>query len=131
VGALVGADAAGAVLLHAHAAEEAVALAPAASARGVVLLGQRPQRGLGVLDDRALALPALEHAGGRLVGVARGLREVDLHDVVRRPAGQAVALRRVDHVVGGRHQIGDGSDLSQVVVQGVQRLDVGHVGRAA
>ena len=53
VRALVRADAPGAVVLDAHAREDAVAGERAAVGPGVVL-GERPQRGLVVADDRAL-----------------------------------------------------------------------------
>ena len=59
VRALVRADAPGAVVLDAHAREDAVAGERAAVGAGVVL-GQRPQRGLVVAHDGALLLPALE-----------------------------------------------------------------------
>ena len=57
VGALVRADAAGAVVLDAHAREDAVAGAQLPSGPGVVLR-ERPQRGRLVADDDPLVVPA-------------------------------------------------------------------------
>ena len=61
MGALVRADPARAVVLDAHAREQPVAGAAAAVGARVVLL-ERPQRGLGVLDDDALGAPAVSVA---------------------------------------------------------------------
>ena len=88
VRALVGPDPPGAVLLHPHPAEEPASLTPVPAARHVVLLRQGPHGGLGILDHGALSLPAGEGAGGRVIGVARGLGQVDLHHVVGGAASQ-------------------------------------------
>ena len=91
--ALVRADPARAVVLDAHAREQPVAGAAAAVGAGVVLL-ERPQRGLGVLDDDPLGAPAVQRRGGVGVRVAAGgvLRQVDLDGVVRRAGDQLGAL---------------------------------------
>ena len=89
VGALVRADPARAVVLDAHAREQAVARAAAAVRAGVVLLerpqrrarGRRPRR-----RRRATRASVARRVGVRVV--AAGLRQVDLDDVVRR-AGDA------------------------------------------
>ena len=125
VGALVRADPAGAVVLHAHAREQAVARArPAVRAR--VVLRDRPQRRLVVAGEDALLLPAGEHLGGVGVGVALGAREVDLDDVVRRAGDELGALRLVDDVVRRRGDGLEAADGREVVVEGAEGLDVGH-----
>ena len=101
VRALVRADRAGAVVLHAHACEEAVARQAPAVGAGV-LLDERPDRLVAVLDHRTLVLPCVEQLGGVGVAVAAVgvLGQVDVDDVVRRARGQLCALLGVDDVVG-------------------------------
>ena len=127
--ALVRADPPGAVVLDAHAREQAVARAAAAVGAGVVLL-ERPQRGLGVLHHHALVAPAPQHGGGVGVRVAavRVLREVDLDDVVRGAGDQRGALGGVDDVVGRRGDGGEAPGAVEVVVERVQGSDDGHGG---
>ncbi len=86
VRALVGAHPPRPVVLDAHAAEEAPTRARP-SVRARVVLRVRPQRGLGVADERSVGLPGLEQlARGRvrIRVVGSGLGEVDRHHVERR-----------------------------------------------
>ena len=89
VGALVRADAAGAVVLDAHAGEEAVAgarrgrRARCSPARAPTAPARRRGRAT------PSALPRVQHGGGVGVGVAAVAREVDLDDVVRRAGAEA------------------------------------------
>ena len=127
VRALVRADAARAVVLHAHAREDAVARAGLAVRAGV-FLGERPQRGLVVADDDALVVPALEDLCRVAVDVAAAvLRQVDLDHVVRRAAHELGSLGRVDHVIGRSRDRLEAADPREVVVKSVERLDVGHL----
>ena len=127
---LVRPDPAGPVLLDADAGEQAVAGQPA-GVRCDVVLGERPDRRLIVPDDGALGDPAPEQLRGVLVRVAAvvGLRQVDRYDVVRRPFGELGPLLGVDDVVGRSRDAAQRTDDAEVVVQGTQRLDVGHGGR--
>jgi hypothetical protein len=130
VGALVRADAPGAVVLDAHTREDAVAGQRATIGAGVVLR-EGPQRGLVVAHDGALGLPALEDRRRLGIGVPPArptLGQVDAHDVVGRAIGELPALLGVDDVVGRRRDVAKRADLCQVVVQGAQGLDVGHGG---
>jgi hypothetical protein len=127
VRALVGADAAGAVVLDPDAGEEALAGVAVAVRPGVVL-GERPQGRLRIPDQDLLALPVAEQLGGVGVGVevAVGFGQVDFHDVVRRAGGQTGAQLGVDHVVGRRHDGLQAADAVERVVEGVEGLDVCH-----
>src|SRR4029079_13563420 len=90
VGALVRADAAGAVILDPNAGEEALArVAVAVRARGG--LRERPPGRLRVADEDVRALPVAEQRGGVgvRVEVAVRLGQVDLDAVVGRAGGQA------------------------------------------
>jgi hypothetical protein len=116
VGALVGADAAGPVVLDTDAAEEALAGQRPPVGPGVVL-AQRPQRGLAIADHGALAAPGGEQLGGVRVGVSVPLGEVDLDDVVRRAAGQPGAVLGVDDVVGRGDQVAEVAGDRGVVVE--------------
>ena len=60
------------------------------------------------------------------VEVAVRARQVDLDDVVGRAGGQTVAQLVVDHVVGRRDDGRQAADAVERVVEGVERLDVGH-----
>jgi hypothetical protein len=128
VRALVRADAPRAVVLDPDACEEAAAGADA-PVRARVLLLERPQRRLGVADEDALGLPALEHARRVRVRVPVRLRQVDLDDIVRRARDQRGALAGVDDVVGRRHDRLEAADAGRVVVECPEGLDVGHVPR--
>ncbi|CAA9531776.1 MAG: hypothetical protein AVDCRST_MAG30-3857 [uncultured Solirubrobacteraceae bacterium] len=126
--ALVRADPARAVVLDAHAGEDPVARAPH-SVGARVVLGERPQRGLVVADEDAVALPCREGLRRVAVGVV-ALREVDLDDVLRGRREQRGALLGVDHVIG---RGGDGLEAAgarQVVVERAEGLDVGHAANA-
>ena len=127
VRALVRADRAGAVVLDAHAGEEAVAREAAAVGGGVVL-DERPDRGLVVVDDRALGAPLVEERCGVGVAVAAVgvLGEVDRDDVVGRACGEPLALTGVDDVVGRGREILQRAGDGGVVVQGSERLDARH-----
>ncbi len=127
--ALVRPDPAGTVVLDAHAREQPVARAAAPVGPGVVLL-ERPQGGLAVLDDDSLLAPLPQQRGRVRVRVAAAgiLREVDLDDVVRGAGDQLGALGGVDDVVGRRGDGGQAPCALEVVVEGVQRRDVGHGG---
>ena len=125
VRALVRADLARAVVLDAHAREQAVAGAPDAVGTRVVLR-ERPDRGLLVAHEHAVALPGGEHLGGVRVRVAVGARQVDLDDVVRRARDQLGALRVVDDVVRRSRQGLEAAGGVEVVVEGAEGLDVGH-----
>ena len=106
VGALVRPDASRAVVLHAHAREEARPREVAAVGARVVL-AQGPDRGL-ILAHQHPALPPRCHGRGRvLVGVASSLRarQIDLHDVVLAARHELVAELVVDHVVGRRDHV--------------------------
>ena len=96
-----------------------------------VVLRERPDRGLLVAHEHAVALPGGEHLGGVRVRVAVGAREVDLDDVVRRARDQLGALRVVDDVVGRRRQGLQVAGGVEVVVEGAEGLDVGHRGGEA
>ena len=93
-----------------------------------VVLAERPERRLAVLAQDALRLPVVDRAFGMGVGVfaltAPG--EVDLDDVVGGAAQQLLPLGVVDHVVGRRRDVLQGADTGEVVVEGLQGLDVGH-----
>ena len=94
VRALVRADAAGPVVLDPHPGEDPVARAGAAVGSRVVL-GERPQGRLVVLDHDALGAPGGERRGRVLVGLGP-LGQVDLDDVVggARRAARRAARRR-------------------------------------
>src|SRR4029077_4898600 len=94
VRALVGADPARAIVLHAHAREETTTRPPFAVRPRVVLL-ERPEGRLGVLDDDALLAPLVQNAGGLGVGVV-ACREVDPDHVVRRSGFELGPLLGVD-----------------------------------
>ncbi len=132
------------VLLDAHPAEE-----PAPGLRHPVGAGVplrvRPDRGLRVAHHGALQLPALEQLSGHPVGIgelaldallpvgaalAGGGRPGEIHrDHVERGArDQRGPLRGVDHVVGRGHDVAEGSDHGEVVVQRAQGLNVSHRG---
>jgi hypothetical protein len=130
VRALVRADPAGAVVLDLHAGEEAVAGPGAAVGAGVVL-GERPQRGLPVADEDAVALPVGERPRRVLVGVAVGAREVDLHGVVGGAGDERGALLVVDDVVRRRRDGLEAADGVEVVVDRAEGLDVGHAAAQA
>ena len=129
--ALVRADPAGAVFLHAHAREEARAGAGAAVGRGVVL-AQAPERGLGLLHDHRLAPPLLEGLLGVLVGIpaARRPGQVDLHHVEGALGEQLRAQLVVDHVVGRRDHRLQRPDRRRLVAKCLEWLDLGHGGAA-
>ena len=94
VRALVGPDATGPVVLHAHAREEAGAGAGAAVGRGVVL-AEHPHRRLVLLHQHAALAPLAELPRGVLVA----LGQVELDDVVRAPRREPGTHLVVDHVV--------------------------------
>src|SRR6185436_14910889 len=76
-------------------------------------------------------LPLRQEVGGARVRVAAcGLRigKVDPDDVVRRAGGERRTLLGVDHVVRRRDDGLQRADLRRIVVQGAERLDVGHGG---
>jgi hypothetical protein len=127
VRALVRPDPPGAVLLDAHAREQAVARAALPVGAGVVLL-ERPERRLRVLDDDAFGAPCPERRGGVLVRVAAGgiLRQVDRDGVVGRAREQLGALLGVDHVVRRGRDAREPTGAIEVVVERVQGRDVGH-----
>jgi hypothetical protein len=130
VRALVRADPPRAVVLDPHAREQAAAGLRRPVGRDVVL-HERPDRRLLVSDDGAVGLPALQEPRRFGVGVAAllpGLRQVDADDVVRRALGQRGALLGVDDVVRRGDDSLQRADLRGVVVQGAQRLHVGHGG---
>ena len=135
VGALVRADGAGLVVLDPDPGEDAVAAVGVAVGRGVVL-GHRPDRGLGVGDQHALRAPGVDRPRRLLVGVALGVavgvgrverfRQVDRDRVVGRARQQPRPLGGVDHVVGRRRDRVQRADLVEVVVERVERAHVGH-----
>src|SRR6185437_16164636 len=126
VGALVVADAAGAVVLDAHAAEEAVTGSrPAVGAR--VVLGERPDRRLALAHQHALLAPRLERGLGVQIRVAAvGPGQVDLHHVERALLRERGALGLVDHVVGRRRDGVQRADHARLVAQGPEWFDLRH-----
>jgi hypothetical protein len=126
MGPFVGPDPARTVFLHAHAREEAPARSAPPVRPGVLLL-QRPESRLVILDDHALAAPGFEFLGRGGVRVVPE-RQVDPHHVVRRAALELASLGRVDHVVGGRDDILQPAGSLEVVVERPERLDLGHEG---
>ncbi len=111
VGALVGADGAALVVLDPHPGEDPVA-AVALAVGSDVVLGQRPERGLGVLQparrrlssSRFALRPRHRDRRSGAVGVVRveRFRQVDRDRVVGGAFEQRPPLRRVDHVIRGR-----------------------------
>ena len=102
--------------------------------RGVVL-GQRPDRRLGVLDQSAGLAPGLDRLGGLRIWVAAGLLraaravglwQIDRDSVVGRALEQLRPLISVDHVIRRRRDVLQRSDHAEVVVEGVERSHVGH-----
>ena len=126
--ALVRPDPAGAIVLHAHAREEAAALAAPAVGAGVILL-ECPECRRRVGRDHALPAPVGQQAAGLGIGIVAH-REVDAHDVVGGASLELGTLRGVDHVVRRRHHRLQSSGLLEVVVERPQRFDLGHGGRA-
>ncbi len=130
LGALVWAHEPRAVGRHPDSAEEA---APdgASAVGGVVLLSQGPERRLAVGAEDALQPPLLERLGGVLVRIAAPgrARQVDLDHVEWRTGEQLRPLRRVDHVVRRSDHVGQCRDRGEVVVQRVERADLGHRAR--
>jgi hypothetical protein len=133
-GALVGQNLACVEVLDPDAGEDPVADVAGAVRAGVLLL-HRPDRRLGVLDQRARLLPGVDFPRRQLVGVALGglrpglpvgLRQVDRDCVVGRACDQLGPHRGVDHVVGRRDDVLQRPDRVEVVVQGVEGLNVGH-----
>ena len=121
------ADAARSIVLHAHAREETTTGPPLAVGPRVVLL-ERPQGGLVVLDDDALLVPLAQDAGGLGVGiVADG--EVDSNHVVGRAGFQLGALIGVDHVVRRGKDRLQAPCLVEVVMERAKRFDLGHLRR--
>ena len=86
-GALVGADLAGAVVLDPDPGEDAVAGVGGAVGAGVVL-GHRPDRRLGVVDQGAGLAPGLDRLGGR---ARRGRRSVSCGPVSAVGFGRSIA----------------------------------------
>ena len=129
LGSLVGADQAGAVLGHPHPGEEPVARTTVAIG-ALVVLCQRPDRGLPVGREHALHGPGLERLGGVLVGVAAGrrLRQVDLDDVQRRAGEQLGPLLGIDDVIGRGGDVRQRGDRAQLVMQRFQWPDLRHRG---
>ncbi len=123
------ADAPGAVLLDAHACEEALARALAAVGRDVVL-HERVDRRLLVVGERAVLLPLGDELRGVRVGVASVgvLGEVDADDVVGRALLQRLALLWVDDVVGRSDDGIEPAGDVEVVAEGEERVDVRHGG---
>ena len=93
VRALVRADPAGAVVLDAHAREDAVARAAPPVGPGVVLL-ERPQRGRGVGDDDAVGAPVARACAAASAYGSSPCGQVDRDDVVGRAGEQRLALLR-------------------------------------
>ena len=93
-----------------------------------VVLGQRPDRPLSVLHERALLLPALQHPARVLVAVAAVgiLREIKRDHVVGRPPRELGPPRRVDHVIGRRDHVPERPDLAEVVVERAQWFNPSH-----
>ncbi len=135
VGALVGADGAGLVVLDPDPGEHPVAGVGRAVGGGV-LLRQRPDRVLVVGDQHPLRAPGVDQPRRVLIRVAdrpRGgvgrverHRQVDRDRVVRRARQERRPLRRVDHVIRRRGDRAEPADLRQVVVQCPEGLDVSH-----
>ena len=121
MGALVRSDAAGPVLIHAHAREETGPRAVGAVGRPVVL-AENPDRGLVLLDQHAAPTP-VGH-GGRGLLVAR--RQIEVDDVVGAPARQLGPHALVDHVVWRCDQVLERTRGRGVVAKRAQRLQVGH-----
>ncbi len=134
-GALVGQDRAAVEVLNPDADEDAVADVGAAVGPGVFLL-HRPDRRLGVLDQRTGLLPGLDRVSRGGVGIALtlrlgpglavGLGQVDRDRVVGRLREQLLPHRRVDHVIGRRDHVLQRPDCVEVVVQGVEGQHLGH-----
>ena len=130
MGALVRADAAGSVLLHADAREEALPGTGAAVGSGVIL-SQRPQARLLVGDQHPLPAPVGELGRRPLVAIFAPFGKIDAHDVVRRARFELGALLGIDHVVGGSHDRLEAVGLLEVVAERVQGLDLGHAASEA
>ncbi len=124
--ALVGPDPTGAVILHAYAREEPAPRAALPVGSGVVLL-ERPQLRLLVLNHDVVATPVRERAGGLGVWIIAP-REVDAHDVVRGASLELGPLLIVDHVIRRRDDGLQAAGLLEVVVKGSERLDLRHRG---
>src|SRR4051794_14294856 len=120
MGPLVGADAAGAVVLDPDPGQEPPADELAPVGRPVVLL-EGPDGGL-VADDGALPLPAAERLGRGGVGIV-ALGEVDVHGVERRARGQVGPALGVDDVVGRAPELLERPGDVLVVAQRGQRGD--------
>ena len=110
-----------AVVLHAHACEEPPARAGAAVRRRVVL-PERPDGGLVLLDENSVPAPLVERLRRGLVA----LREVELDDVVGAPGGQLRPSLVIDHVVGRRDQILERPRDIGVVAKRPERLHICH-----
>ena len=136
-GALVGQDLAGGEILDADTGENAVSGAGRAVGAGVVLR-HRPDRRLGVGDERARLPPLVHRQRGSLVGVVLGLLrpgltvgfgQVDRDGVVWGAPQQLCPHRGVDHVIRWRGDVLQRPDHVEVVVGRVDRAHVGHRGR--
>ena len=135
MGALVGADGAALVVLDPDPGEDPVA-AVAVAVGGDVVLGQRPERGRVVLDQRPVGFPALDPRRRLGVGIAARVavgiggverfRQVDRDRVVGRALQQRLALGRVDHVIRRRRDRIQRADLPEVVVQRLERKHLRH-----
>ena len=121
VRALVRADAARPVLIHAHAREDTGAAAPVAVGR-LVVLAEHPDRRLVLVDERAPRAPVVHRGGGLLVAG----REVDLDDVVGAAGSQPRPQLVIDHVVGRGDHVLERAHDGGLVAERVQRLEVGH-----
>ena len=122
VGALVRADPAGPVLVHAHAREHAGAgAAPRRRARRSPGAAPRPPARPRARARRARCQSAIVAAA---CGVAR--RQVDLDDVVGAARGQPGAQLGVDDVVRRSDHVLERAHRGGLVPERAQRLQVGH-----
>ena len=127
--ALVRANPARPVILHAHAREEARAHHLLA-ARRLVLLPQRPQRRLALAHHHPLRAPGVERVPRMHVRIpAIDPGQVDLDDIERRPLEQRRPLLIVDHVIRRRDHLLERADGGGLVAKRPDGLNVGH-GRA-
>jgi hypothetical protein len=129
MGALVRPDPPGAVLLDPHPREEAAPPLLAAVRRRVLLV-ERPERRLALLDQRPLGPPVVEQ-GLRvevLVPAVLGRRQVDLDHVVRRLRHKLRPQLLVDHVIRRRDHSLQRPHDRLLVPKRPQRLYLGHGG---
>ena len=121
----------GAIALQSEPCEEPALDALGICVRYPVALLVRVDRWMGVLPERAVRPPARQRPSGTSVSIVRAVsrlldRQVEPDDVRRMAGDEALARRRVDHVIGRRHDRSEVTDTRRLVAQGAERSEIGH-----